>query len=85
MRTAIIHACIEAETKAKAEDVLRQLGMTPTEAIRIFYTQICRKGALPFPVDVPNQLTRDTLANSQRGEEIEEFNSLEEMFETWPS
>ncbi|MCP4371982.1 MAG: type II toxin-antitoxin system antitoxin, RelB/DinJ family, partial [Deltaproteobacteria bacterium] len=45
-KSAIIHARIEPRTKKKAEDVLKKLGMSPTEAIRIFYTQICLKGGL---------------------------------------
>lgn len=85
MKTAIIQARVEPDTKSKAERILRQLGMTPTEAIRVFYTQICLRGGLPFPVEIPNQLTTDTLSKSQRGEDVEEFSSLEEMFETWPS
>jgi len=85
MKTAIIHARVEPDTKAKAEGVLRKLGMTPTEAIRIFYTQICLKDGLPFAVEIPSQLTSDTLARSQRGDDVEEFSSLDEMFGTWPS
>ena len=85
MKTAIIHARVEPETKAKAEGILRRLGMTPTEAIRIFYSQICLKNGLPFPVEIPNQLTSDTLAKSRKGEDVEEFSSVDEMLGTWPS
>jgi len=85
MKTAIIHARVEPNTKAEAERVLRKLGMTPTEAIRVFYSQICLRGGLPFAVQLPNQLTSDTLTKSGCGEDVEVFDSLEEMFETWPS
>jgi addiction module RelB/DinJ family antitoxin len=37
MKTSAVHARIEPQTKEKAEDILRSLGLTPTEAIRIFY------------------------------------------------
>ncbi|CAK8721346.1 hypothetical protein GKODMF_12955 [Candidatus Electrothrix gigas] len=85
MKTATIHARIEPDTKEKAEKVLRKLGLTPTEAIRIFYRQICLGNGLPFPVEIPNKRTAETLEKSQRGEEVEEFDSLDEMFDTWPS
>jgi addiction module RelB/DinJ family antitoxin len=39
MKTAVVHARIEPQTKQKAEGVLRKLGLTPTEAIRIFYKE----------------------------------------------
>ena len=83
MKTAIIHARIEPQTKQKAEGVLRKLGLTPTEAIRIFYRQIYLRGGLPFPVAIPNVLTSSTLERSRRGEDIQEFESIEELFKNW--
>ena len=83
MKTAIIHARIEPETKQKAEGVLRRLGLTPTEAIRIFYRQISLRGGLPFPVAIPNELTSSTLEKSRRGEDIQEFDSIEALFKNW--
>ena len=82
-KSAVVHARIEPQTKKKAEDVLRKLGLSPTEAIRLFYRQICLLGGLPFPVLIPNELTAKTLEKSQRGEEVETFDTLEDMFESW--
>ena len=82
-KTAIIHARVEPRTKKRAEGVLKKLGMSPTEAIRLFYRQICLRGGLPFPVLIPNDLTRGTLERSSKGEGIESFDSLDEMFESW--
>ena len=85
MKSATIHARINPDTKTKAEAILHRLGMTPTEAIRMFYAQITLQNGLPFAVTIPNNLTTSTLAKSYRGEEIEEFDSLDEMFESWES
>ncbi len=82
-KTAIVHARVEPRTKKKAESVLRKLGMSPTEAIRLFYRQICLRDGLPFAVRIPNDLTGETLEKSARGEGIETFESLDEMFESW--
>jgi DNA-damage-inducible protein J len=83
MLEQVVHARIEPETEVKAESVLRRLGITPTEAIRIFYTQISLRDGLPFPVKIPNKVTEETIAKSQRGEEITEFGSLDEVFHSW--
>ena len=83
MKTAMIHARIEPGTKRSAEGVLRRLGISPTEAIRIFYRQITLRKGLTFSVHVPNALTTATLKKSKKGEDIESFDSLEQMFETW--
>ena len=83
MKTSVVHARIEPETKQKAEEVLRKLGLTPTEAIRIFYKQISLRKGLPFSVAIPNKITTSTLEKSRRGEDIQEFDSLEAMFKDW--
>jgi DNA-damage-inducible protein J len=83
MKTAIIHARIEPSTKRSAEGVLHKLGLSPTEAIRMFYRQITLRGGLPFAVLIPNKQTAATLEKSRRGEEIEEFANLNQMFKNW--
>ena len=83
MKSAVVHARIEPQTKRKAEKVLHKLGITPTEAIRIFYNQISLRGGLPFAVEIPNERTVATLEKSRRGEGIQDFESLDEMFESW--
>jgi DNA-damage-inducible protein J len=83
MKTSTVHARIEPQTKEKAEEILRRLGLTPTEAIRIFYKQISLRGGLPFSVAIPNKLTASTLEKSRRDQDIQEFGSLEAMFDSW--
>ncbi|MGD9874042.1 MAG: type II toxin-antitoxin system RelB/DinJ family antitoxin [Kiritimatiellia bacterium] len=83
MKTALIHARIEPGTKKRAEIVLGRLGMTPTEAIRLFYHQISLRKGLPFPVEIPNELTAQTLRKSSKGEEIQKFENLDDLFASW--
>jgi DNA-damage-inducible protein J len=83
MKTAVVHARMEPQTKQKAEGVLSRLGITPTEAIRVFYRQIALRGGLPFSVTIPNERTAATLRKSRRGQNIETFDTLDAMFESW--
>ncbi len=83
MKTATIRARIEPQIKNTAEGVLHNLGITPTEAIRIFYRQISLRGGLPFAVEIPNDCTAKTLEKSYKGEDIIEFDSVNDMFESW--
>jgi DNA-damage-inducible protein J len=83
MKTAVIHARIEPQIKKKAEGVLQNLGITPTEAIRIFYRQISMRGGLPFAVEIPNDCTVQTLEKSYKGKDVVEFDSLDDMFKSW--
>ena len=83
MKTAVIHARIEPQVKRQAEGVLHELGLSPTEAIRIFYRQITLRLGIPFAVAVPNECTATTLEKCRRGEGIQEFESLDAMFQSW--
>ena len=74
---------MEPQTKRNAEGVLHNLGLSPTEAIRIFYRQISLRGGLPFAVEIPNARTAETLEKSRRGKDVVEFDSLDAMFESW--
>jgi len=82
-KSAVIHARIEPKTKSLAENILAKLGLSPTEAIRMFYRQITLRRGLPFSVEIPNALTRATLDKSRKGENVERHDSLEHMFESW--
>ncbi|HEY8966770.1 MAG TPA: type II toxin-antitoxin system RelB/DinJ family antitoxin [Candidatus Methylacidiphilales bacterium] len=82
-QSAVIHARIDPGTKSATEKVLEALGLTPTEAIRLFYRQIALRKEFPLELRVPNKQTAATLAKSDAGKEIERFGSTEELFASW--
>ena len=82
-KSATIHARIDAETKQVSEDILRQIGMSPTEAVRLLYRQIAMRGEFPLELRVPNALTSKTLDQSDQGIDIEHFNSIDDLRASW--
>jgi len=74
----MIRARVEPELKHDAEAVLNKLGMTPTEAITLFYKQVTLYRGLPFPVRIPNAATRKALREARSRTNIESFDSLAE-------
>ena len=50
MKTATIRARTEPGLKADAERVFRKLGISSSEAINLFYSQVRLRKGLPFPV-----------------------------------
>lgn len=50
--TAILRTRIDRRRKARVEKILGQLGMTSTQAVNMFFAQIERRKAIPFPVAV---------------------------------
>jgi len=49
-KTSTLHVRMEPAVKKKAEKVLKELGLTSSEAINMFYTQICIQSAIPFEI-----------------------------------
>ena len=84
-QTATVHARIDKETKEASEAILREMGMTPTEAVRLLYRQIAMRQEFPLELRVPNRLTAETLDKSDRGKEIEYFETVEELKASWES
>ncbi len=56
-KTATVRARIEPSIKKKAEAVLRKIGITPSEAINIFYHRVATDKALPFSMHSPSTHT----------------------------
>ena len=83
MKNAAVHSRIQPEIKEQAERILQRLGLSPTEAIRMFYTQITLRNGLPFDVAIPNDETIKALEDSKNGRNLEQFDSTEELFESW--
>ncbi|HQZ29059.1 MAG: type II toxin-antitoxin system RelB/DinJ family antitoxin [Verrucomicrobiales bacterium] len=82
-QTVVIHARIDSATKAATERVLGSLGLSPTEAIRLLYRQIAMRGEFPLELRVPNELTAKTLSNADNGEDLETFESVDDLYASW--
>ena len=78
-KTEMIRARVEPELKQAAESVLKELGLTPTEAITLFYTQVTLRHGLPFAVELPNVETRAAMRDAVDGRDLTEWRDLEAL------
>ena len=67
LKDAYINARVDKRTKAEAQKVLGEVGMTTTQAINLFLTQIVLHKGLPFEVRIPNKETRKAIAELRAG------------------
>ncbi|MDQ6913304.1 MAG: type II toxin-antitoxin system RelB/DinJ family antitoxin [Verrucomicrobiota bacterium] len=81
--SAVVHARIDPMTKKATEKILDVLGMTPTEAIRLFYRQIALRKEFPLELHIPNKLTTSTLSKSDKDQGIERFRKVDELYASW--
>ena len=76
-KTAMITARVEPELKVNAEKVLKRLGISTTEAISLFLSQIRLQRGLPFEVKIPNKTTLETFRKTDEGKELNEYKSVD--------
>lgn len=76
--TTMIHVRIDHKLKTKATRTLNKMGLSMSDAVRLFLTRVEAEKALPFDVRVPNETTIAAMEAGERGE-IKRFDTLEEM------
>lgn len=79
-KTAMITARVEPSLKADAEKVLNKLGMSTTEAISLFLTQVRLRKGLPFDVRIPNKTTLKAMKDAEEGTNLTECKDADDMF-----
>ena len=79
--TAYVRARIDEKLKEEATAVLADMGLTVSDVVRIVLTKVAKEKALPFELRVPNKLTAETLAKSERGEDIHHAKDANDLFE----
>ena len=80
IRTATVRARIDPELKLEVDALLRAQGVSPSEAIELFYRQIKRQRGLSFKAKRPNATTRKVLDQTDRELGLTSFKSKEELF-----
>ena len=79
-KSATVRARIEPNLKNKAEKVFRELGLSTTQAINLFYRQVELRNGLPFDVVIPNKTTRRTFLDTDAGKDLILCEDADDMF-----
>lgn len=79
-KTATVRARIEPDLKHKAEKIFRDLGISTTQAINLFYRQVELRKGLPFEVVILNDTTRRTFSNTDTGQDLIICENADDMF-----
>ncbi|AAY61678.1 DNA-damage-inducible protein J [Rickettsia felis URRWXCal2] len=75
MNTVDIRLRVSEDIKTEAEEIFKQMGMTMSEAMRIFLNQCINSGGLPFKphIKIPNKETLESFKQAKNGE-FESYN-----------
>lgn len=66
--TSMVHVRVDEHVKEQAAETLASMGLTVSDAVRVFLTRVVADKALPFEIKAPNAATR--AAMSEAGEII---------------
>ena len=80
-RDALIRARTETSLKKEVERIFKELGITPTEAINLFYNQVRLRKGIPFELEIPNEKTKQVLENTREGKDLYSYDKVDELFE----
>ncbi len=82
-KTAMTHARLTPEVKQQAEIILKELGISVSAALEVFYRQIIANHGIPFDLRIPNDKTIRAMDDARKGKGTlygtvkELFNDLE--------
>ena len=70
--TTMVHVRVDEEIKAQATETLAAMGLSVSDAVRVFLMRVVAEQQMPFALKVPNTETRaamaeaDTIARTRR-------------------
>ena len=80
-KTTMITARVDPRLKRETEKILKNLGLTTSQAITLFFNQINLRQGLPFAVAIPNTETAKAIEEALRGVNLHLAESVDALFE----
>lgn len=78
--TEMIHVRVDGNLKANASRTLESMGLSVSDAVRVFLTRVVSDQGLPFALEVPNAETRKAMLEA-RELTTARFQNSEELFD----
>ncbi len=82
MSDDIIRSRIDPHIKSQAAELFKNMGLTISEAIRLFIYQSVAEKRIPFSINIPNVKTKATLEKANHGQNLE-ITTLEQLSHDW--
>ena len=78
-KTEMIRARMEPELKREVEKIFSALGLSPTEAITLFYKQVTFYRGLPFTVKIPREEILEAIRQAHSEKGLVEYSDIDEL------
>jgi DNA-damage-inducible protein J len=64
--TSMVHVRVDETLKAQATETLASMGLTVSDAIRVFLTRVVAEKELPFAIKMPNATSQAAMAEANQ-------------------
>jgi DNA-damage-inducible protein J len=64
MTTTMVHVRVDENIKAQATETLAAMGLSVSDAVRVFLIRVIAEQQMPFALKVPNAETRAAMAEA---------------------
>ena len=73
---------IDEQEKAETFAVFREMGINPAQAVRLFFRQVRKTHALPFPIEhTPNDKVAQILLQDDSKKDLKRFKGVDDLFD----
>lgn len=81
--SAMIHVRVDEKIKAEAAETLGAMGLSVSDAVRVFLTRVVEEKRIPFIIKVPNSETQAAMqeADSMMSEQEARFTSAQGLID----
>ena len=64
--STMVHVRVDEDIKAQAAQTLAAMGLTVSDAVRVFLTRVVADQELPFAIKAPNASSRTAIAQAEQ-------------------
>lgn len=83
MTNYVVRSRIDPKMKEKAVKVFEHMGLTLSEAIRIFIYQSVAEHKIPFSINIPNAITRAAMHEVEHKKKTLKKTSIAQLKKDW--
>jgi DNA-damage-inducible protein J len=78
-KSATITVRLDPQVKKNAEVVLKALGLTTSQAVNLFFTQVSLNKGIPFDVHIPSGVTAKVIEDGLVGRSLHSAASMDDL------
>lgn len=80
LKEAVVRARVSKDLKSEVEGILNEVGLTVSEAIRLFLTRVKLEHGIPFEIKIPNAITAKAIHDMENDIDVETAEDTDDLW-----